>query len=245
MTDPQFMTSPDGRRLAYHATPGRGPGVVFLGGFKSDMTGAKALYLQDWAERTGRAFLRLDYSGHGASGGTFEDGCIGDWTADAKAVIEAVTVGPQVLVGSSMGGWIALLLARVMPLAGLVGIAAAPDFTNAIWDQASATERGVLMETGRVEQPSDYADAPYVITRKLIMDGRTKLVLNTPLDLPFPVRLLQGTDDTDVPVGTAVRLLDHASSPDMQLRVVKGADHRFSTPACLAMIVTAVEEVLG
>jgi pimeloyl-ACP methyl ester carboxylesterase len=245
VADPQFMTTPQGRRIAYHATPGVGPGVVFLGGFKSDMTGSKAVHLQDWAVRTGRGFLRLDYSGHGASGGVFEDGCIGDWAADAMAVIEAVTVGRQVLVGSSMGGWIALLLARVMPLAGLVGIAAAPDFTNAIWDAATAEERNTLMEQGRVEQPSEYSDDPYVITRRLIMDGRKQLVLNAPLDLPFPVRLLQGTDDTDVPVATAVRLMDHATSPDMQLRLVKGADHRFSSPACLAMIVTAVEEVLG
>jgi hypothetical protein len=126
-----------------------------------------------------------------------------------------------------------------------VGIAAAPDFTNAIWDAATPDERATLMETGRLEQPSEYSDQPYVITRKLIMDGRQNLVLNTPLDLPFAVRLLQGTDDTDVPLATAVRLIDHATSPDMQLRVVKGADHRFSTDACLAMIVAAVEEVLG
>jgi pimeloyl-ACP methyl ester carboxylesterase len=245
VADPQFMTTPQGRRIAYHATPGVGPGVVFLGGFRSDMTGSKALYLQDWAVRTGRGFLRLDYSGHGASGGRFEDGCVGDWAADAMAVIAAVTVGPQVLVGSSMGGWIALLIARSLPLAGLVGIAAAPDFTNAIWDAATAEERATLMETGRVEQPSEYSDAPYVITRRLIMDGRQQLVLTRPLDLPFPVRLLQGTDDADVPVATAVRLMSHATSPDMQLRVVKGADHRFSTPECLAMIVNAVEEVLG
>lgn len=245
MAEPQFMTSAEGRRLAYHATPGKGPGVVFLGGFKSDMTGSKALFLQDWAVATGRAFLRLDYSGHGASGGAFEDGCIGDWAADARAVIDAVTTGPQVLVGSSMGGWIALLLARMLPLAGLVGIAAAPDFTNAIWDAASAEERSLLMEAGRIAQPSDYSDEPYVVTRKLIMDGRRQSVLTRPLDLPFAVRLLQGTDDTDVPVATAVRLMEHATSPDMQLRVVKGVDHRFSTPVCLAMIVQAVEEVLG
>jgi pimeloyl-ACP methyl ester carboxylesterase len=247
VTVPQFITTPQGRRIAFHVTPGAGPGVVFLGGFKSDMTGSKALFLQDWAVAMGRGFLRLDYSGHGASGGAFEEGCIGDWAADAMAVIDAVTTGPQVMVGSSMGGWIALLVARAMPerVAGLVGIAAAPDFTNAIWDAATAEERSRLMETGRVEQPSDYSDAPYVITRRLIMDGRQQLVLTTPLDLPFPVRLLQGADDTDVPVATAVRLLDHATSPDMQLRVVKGADHRFSTAACLAMIVAAVEEVLG
>ena len=132
-----------------------------------------------------------------------------------------------------------------MPIAGLVGIAAAPDFTNAIWDAASAEERTTLMVTGRIEQPSDYADTPYVITRKLIMDGRRQAVLTTPLDLPFPVRLLQGTDDTDVPVATAVRLVEHATGPDMRLAIVKGADHRFSTPACLAMIVAAVEEILG
>lgn len=243
----KFLEGPEGRRIAYETQPGQGPGVVFLGGFKSDMRGAKAEYLADWAAREGRAFLRFDYSGHGESSGAFEDGTIGAWAADAMAAIAALTEGPQVLVGSSMGGWISLLVARAMPdrVAGLVGIAAAPDFTeNGYWAGASAAQRTVLLRDGRLELPSEYDDAPYVITLRLIEDGRKNLVLESPLNLPFPVRLLQGTADVDVPMDWALRLLDHAQSPDMRLVLVKGADHRFSTPECLGLIGTAITEVL-
>ncbi|NGQ89782.1 alpha/beta hydrolase [Rhodobacter sp. HX-7-19] len=241
-----FLTTPQGRRIAYVQTAGQGPGVVFLGGFMSDMTGTKAIHLQDWAERRGRAFLRLDYSGHGQSSGAFEDGCIGDWVEDAMAVIEARTEGPQVLVGSSMGGWIALQIARAWParVKGLVGIAAAPDFTeDSMWAGFSAAQRQALMEQGRIVIPSDYSEGGYPITRRLIEEGRQRLVLRAPLPLPFPVRLLQGTADTDVPPAVALRLMDHADCADLRLTLVKGADHRFSTPACLAMIAAAVEEV--
>lgn len=244
---PEFLTTPQGRRIAYHLTGGQGPCVVFLGGFKSDMGGTKAVHLQGWAERTGRAFLRLDYSGHGESGGAFLDGAIGDWFEDALAVIEAVTAGPLVLVGSSMGGWIALLVARAMPerVAGLVGIAAAPDFTeDSMWAGFSPAQRAELA-AGRVVLPSDYDPAGYVITRRLIEEGRGRLVLRAPLPLPFPVRLLQGTADTDVPPAVALRLLDHAEGGDIRLMLVKGADHRFSSPDCLALIETATEEVLA
>lgn len=247
MLEPASFTTPQGRRIAYHRTPGHGPGVVFLGGFKSDMEGTKALHLQAWAEATGRPFLRFDYSGHGQSSGDFLEGCIGDWAEDAQAAIATLTEGPQVLVGSSMGGWIALLAARALPdrVAGLVGIAAAPDFTeDSMWAGFSATQRADLAAKGQVELPSDYADQPYVITRRLIEDGRTRLVLRTPLPLPFPVRLLQGTADSDVPVAVALRLLDHAEGPDIHLTLVKDADHRFSTPDCLALIEAAIEEVL-
>ena len=183
---PSHLTTPAGRRLAYHATPGAEPGVVFLGGFKSDMEGTKALWLEDRARAQGRGFVRFDYSGHGQSSGAFAEGCIGDWAEDARAVLEALTEGPQILVGSSMGGWIALLLARACPerVAGLVTVAAAPDFTeDAIWAGFDAAARRQLMEEGRVDLPSDYG-APYPITRRLIEDGRDHLVLRTPLDLP-------------------------------------------------------------
>lgn len=248
MSHPDNIITPQGRKIAYMYTPGQGPCVVFLGGFKSDMAGTKAIFLQDWAEAQGRAFLRLDYSGHGVSGGDFLDGAIGDWFEDAQAVIDAVVDGPVVLVGSSMGGWIALLLARAMPdrIAGLVGIAAAPDFTEEMMQvDFSDEQRLALMTAGQVELPSDHSDVPYIITRRLIVEGRSRLVLRSPLDLPFPVRLLQGTYDTDVPVSVALRLLDHATGPDIQLTVVKGADHRFSTEACLAMIAAAILAVLG
>lgn len=243
----EYLTTPEGRRIAYDRTEGQGPGVVFLGGFKSDKEGTKALALEEWARARGQAFLRFDYSGHGASSGDFLDGAIGDWFADARAAILTLTEGPQVLVGSSMGGWIALLMARACPdkVAGLVTIAAAPDFTeDSMWAGFDAAQRRALADQGRVDLPSDYSDEPYVITRRLIEDGRNHLVLREPLTLPFPVRFLQGTADRDVPVAVALRLMDHAEGPDIRLTLVKGADHRFSTPDCLRLIETTVRKVI-
>lgn len=245
---PDWFTTPEGRRLAYHQTSGTGPGVVFLGGYKSNMTGTKAQHLQVWAEAAGRAFLRFDYSGHGQSSGKFEEGGIGDWFADASAIIAGLTQGPQVLVGSSMGGWIALLVARALPdrVAGLVGVAAAPDFTrDLMWDTLSDTEKAEMTAQGWRAEPSEYSDQPNIITTAFLEDGDKHLVLRSPLDLPFPVRLLQGTADVDVPPSVALRLMDHATSPDLRLTLVKGADHRFSTPACLDLMVAAVNEVSG
>lgn len=243
-----FLTTPQGRHIAYDRTEGKGPGVVFLGGFRSDMTGSKALHLQAWAKATGRAFLRFDYSGHGQSRGAFEDGAISDWRDDAAAVIEALTEGPQILVGSSMGGWIGLLLARDMGqrVAGMVGIAAAPDFTERMWhEEFSPADRARLIETGLVHRPSAYADTPYPITRRLIEDGRANLVLDRPLLLPMPVRLLQGSADSDVPPAVAQALFDHLDCPDLRLTLVKGADHRFSTPECLDMITASIDDLLA
>jgi len=245
---PEFLVTPEGRRIAYERSLGTGPGVVFLGGFRSDMTGTKAQALEDWAVAQGRAFLRFDYSGHGQSSGEFLDGAIGDWAADALAAITALTDGPQVLVGSSMGGWISLLCCKALGarVAGLVTIAAAPDFTeDSMWASFTPAQRVQLIEAGRVELPSEYSDGPYVITRRLIEEGRCQLVLRGPLELPFPVRFLQGTEDVDVPMATALRLLDHAQGPDIRLTLVKGADHRFSTPDCLALIEAAVADVLA
>ena len=242
----QFLTSPQGRRLAYAQSAGAGPGIVFLGGFKSDMQGTKALFLQDWAATRGRAFLRFDYSGHGQSSGAFEDGCIGDWATDATALIETLTSGPQILVGSSMGGWISLLIARALPqrIAGLVGIAAAPDFTVATWaEELTDAQRAEVTATGRTELASGYEDNPYVFTARLFEDGARHQVLDRPLPLPFPTRFLQGTADVDVLPQVALRLLDHATGPDIRLTMVKDADHRFSSPACLALIAQAVAEV--
>ncbi len=243
----EFLEGPQGRRIAYNRIAGRGPCVVFLGGFRSDMQGSKALWLEEWARARGQAFLRLDYSGHGESSGDFEEGSIGDWFADAMAAIEALTEGPVLLVGSSMGGWISLLVARTMPgrVAGLVTVAAAPDFTErGFWAGMDDVQHADLLRDGRVLRPSDY-DAPYVITRHLIEDGRAHLVLDRPLALPFPVRFLQGTADADVPMAWALDLLAHAEGPDLRLALVKGADHRFSTPECLALIGASVEEVLA
>jgi pimeloyl-ACP methyl ester carboxylesterase len=236
------------REIAYNLTQGAGPGVVFLGGFRSDKEGTKALYLEDWDQRRGRAFLRFDYSGHGQSSGNFLDGSIGDWLEDSVAIMAALTAGPQVLVGSSMGGWIALLLARMMPekVAGLVTVAAAPDFTeDSMWADFTADQRSELLEKGLIELPSDYSDEPYVITRKLIEDGRRQLVLRDPLNLPFPTRFLQGTEDNDVDVSVALRLLQHSEGGDIRLTLVKGADHRFSDPDCLALTAQAIDDVLS
>ena len=247
MTQPEFFMSPEGRRLAYHQIDGDGPGVVFLGGFKSDMEGTKAVYLEDWARAKGRAFLRFDYSGHGQSSEAFTDGSIGDWAEDAMAVIGAMTDGPQILVGSSMGGWISLLCARAMPerVAGLVTIAAAPDFTeDSMWAGFDEAQRKALEAEKQLSLPSDYGE-PYIITKRLIEDGRKNLVLRDPLALPFPVRFLQGTADDDVDMSVALRLLDHADGADMRLTIVDGADHRFSDEDCLSLIETSVEEVIA
>ena len=244
---PDYLTTPQGRRLAYNRTEGEGPGVVFLGGFKSDMQGTKAVALEDWAKRKGRAFLRFDYSGHGESDGEFTAGCIGDWAEDAQAAISELTEGPQILVGSSMGGWISLLMTQRMPdrIAGLVTIAAAPDFTeDSMWAGFDDAQKTALDMVEQVALPSDYGE-PYIITKRLIEDGRNHLLLRGHIPLPFPVRFLQGTADADVDISVAHRLLDRAEGPDIRLTLVKGADHRFSDPDCLVLIEKTVEKVLA
>lgn len=215
------------------------PGLVFLGGYSSDMTGTKAIWIEDWARARGRHFLRFDYRGHGASSARFEEGTIGDWADDAYEAITRLTEGPQVLIGSSMGGWIALLLARRAPalVAGIIGIAAAPDFSeDGIWAELDEHERRKLMAEGRLELPSDYGDEPMVVTRRLVEEGRSQLVLRSALVVDAPVRLLHGTADADVPQAVALRLLDHLTCPDVRLTLVKGAGHRFSEPSELALI---------
>ena len=240
-----FLDTAQGRRLAFEKTDGQGPCIAFLGGLKSDMQGTKAIALEDWAKAQGRAFLRFDYSGHGDSSGAFTDGCIGDWAEDTAAMLDTLD-GPLVLVGSSMGGWQSLLAARRMPerIAGLVTIAAAPDFTeDSMWAGFSEAQKAQLDTEGQVALPSEYGE-PYIITKRMIEDGRNQLVLRSPLALPFPTRFLQGTADQDVDMSVALRLLDHAQGPDMRLTLVDGADHRFSDEACLALIIASVEDVL-
>ncbi len=246
MAATQFLNTEQGRRIAYHHLTGSGPTVVFLGGLKSDMEGTKAVHLEAWAKARGQAFLRFDYSGHGESSGTFEEGCIGDWHQDTVAAVTRLTTGPLLVVGSSMGGWQALLLAKAMPerIHGMVIIAAAPDFTeDGYWASFTPEQKAELETMGYVELPSDYME-PYRISKRMIEDGRSHLVLRDRLALPFPVRCLQGTADTAVSTDTALRLLQHASCADMRLNLVKDGDHRFSDDACLALIEASVAELL-
>ncbi len=237
----------DGVELAWARLEGRGPVVVFLPGFNSDMAGSKATALRDWCAGQGRAMLRLDYSGHGASGGRFEDGSIGRWMADALTVIDRLSAGPLLLVGSSMGGWIALLVAlrRRARVVGLVGIAAAPDFTECmIWDGLTPAEQADLMATGRRIVPSQYGE-PYVITRGLIEDGRTHLLLGAPIALDCPVRLLQGQRDDDVPWRHAVDIAGNLASEDVRITLIKDGDHRLSRGCDIALLCRTVAALLG
>jgi pimeloyl-ACP methyl ester carboxylesterase len=244
---PETLTRPDGSAIAYHKTPGSAPGIVFLGGFMSDMTGSKALSLEDFAARRGQAFLRFDYQGHGASSGHFEEGTIGRWAEDAVAALDALTEGPQVLVGSSMGGWIMLLaaLARPQRVAGLLGIAAAPDFTeDLMWDAYPPDVRETLEREGVYHEPSDYGEEPYTITKALIDDGRKHLLLRKPLPITCPVRLIHGMADPDVPWELAIRLADRLESDDVEVTLVKGGGHRLSEPEDLERLGTTLARLL-
>ncbi len=237
----------DGTGLAWRRIAGRGPTAVFLPGFRSDMTGEKATTLAALCEAHGRACLRFDYSGHGRSGGRFEDGTIGRWTEDALAAIDRLSEGPLVLVGSSMGGWIALLaaLARPARIAALVGIAAAPDFTEAlIWQSMSFEDRETLMERGVLLAPSAYGE-PVPLTRALIEDGRRHLLLDRPIPLACPVRLLHGQRDADVPWEMALRIAERIAGEDVRITLVKDGDHRLSRPQDLALLRETVGPLLG
>jgi len=228
---PNLLTRDDGATIAYHFTPGKAPGVVFLTGFKSDMTGGKALAVEALCKRLGRACLRFDYYGHGQSSGAFEDGTIGRWAADAVAALDALTEGPQVLVGSSMGGWVMLLCALARPerIAGLVGIAAAPDFTEDLIPAAlSDDQKAALARDGEVEIPNCYDDEPYRIRQRLLDEGRDNLLLRGPIALDVPVRLIHGMRDEDVPWETGLKIVDCLASDDVEVTYVKAGDHRLS-----------------
>lgn len=240
--DLRFLDRGDGVRLAHVLTPGRGPTLVFLPGYMSDMAGTKALHLEAWAKASGRAFLRLDYSGCGASGGDFAQGTIRRWAADARAVIAAAVQGPVVLVGSSMGGWIMLHLALALPgrVAALVGIAAAPDFVR--WGLAlSEAERAELARAGEIRRPSAYGPEPYRYTRALIEDGEAACLLDRPIRFDGPVRLLHGMADADVPFAISLKLAEALTSTDVRVHLVKAGDHRLSTPADLALLTATLE----
>ena len=247
---PDFLTVGEGeasRRIAVRARAGGAPGLFWLSGFNSDMAGTKAVALDAFAAEHGRACVRFDYSGHGESGGRFVDGTIGRWLEEALAVFDACCKGPTVAVGSSMGGWIALLVARELkrrgtPLAGLVLIAPAPDFTEELmWKGFPDTVKREIEVNGVWLRPSQYGD-PYPITRGLIEDGRNHLLLGASIDIGCPVRILQGAQDPDVPWRHAFRLTECLPSDDVVLTLVRDGDHRLSRPQDIARLLAAVGE---
>lgn len=243
---------PSARRIAVRSRRGQGPGLVWLGGFNSDMQGSKALALDAFARDHSRAMVRFDYSGHGESGGDFTDGTIGRWLEESVAVFERFCDGPQVLIGSSMGGWIALLLAREIKkrpgkasLAGLVLIAPAPDFTEELmWKNFPPAVKKEIETKGVWMRPSEYGDgSPYPITRNLIEEGRNHLVLGSAIDLGCPVRILQGAKDPDVPWQHAFALTHRLPADDVVLTMIQDGDHRLSRPQDIARILAAVAEI--
>jgi len=243
---PQILARADGETIAYHKTDGAGPTVVFLCGLRSDMTGTKAMALEAFCRERGQAYLRFDYQGHGQSSGDFTDGTIGRWAEDALAVIDAATEGPLVLVGSSMGGWIMLLVAkaRARRLAGMVGVAAAPDFTRQMMErELTEDQRAALLRDGIVYLSSDYSDEPTPLTLAFIEDGNRNAVLDAPIAVDCPVRLLQGMRDPDVPWEWALRVADGIAAEDVEITLVKAGDHRLSEPDDIQRLLRAVKEV--
>ena len=242
-----YFTSPEGRRLAFRHNPASAGKLTFVWmcGFKSDISGTKVLRLEDWANRTGHGFLAFDYSGHGESDGAFEDGTVSQWRDDALAAIDSQTDGPLVIVGSSMGGWMALLAALARPdrVRGLVLVAPAPDFTEKLmWPEFPAEAQAEIMEQGFTLRPSDY-DEPYTITRALIEDGRKWQVLDKPIAFDGPVRILQGMQDADVPWTHAARLVDALTASDLTITLIKDGDHRLSREQDIARLLATCDEV--
>jgi pimeloyl-ACP methyl ester carboxylesterase len=233
-------------RLAYYKTPGLEPGVVFCGGFASDMTGTKAMALEAAAISRGRAFLRFDYRGHGQSEGVFAQSTIGDWLDDALAAFDTLTQGPQILIGSSMGGWIALKLAtlRADRVKSLIGIAAAPDFTERlIWQKLTAAERAALLSQGALYPPSAYGD-PIPITLKLIEEGRAHLMLDQPIAIKGKVRLLHGQRDPEVPWELSLEIAQKIESDDVRVTLIKDGDHRLSRAGDIALLTATLNELI-
>jgi pimeloyl-ACP methyl ester carboxylesterase len=251
----KFLHIGDGatrRGIAVRAQAGAAPGLFWLGGYKSDMKGTKAEALADWTAQAGRACVRFDYSGHGESEGAFTDGTIGRWLADSLAVFDACCAGPQILIGSSMGGWLALLLTRALKqrgrdgaasIAGMVLIAPAVDFTEELmWKRFTPEIKHELEATGVWTRPSQYSPEPYLVTRQLIEEGRKHLLLGGLIETGCPVRILQGVEDPDVPWQHAVELTSRLASDDVVLTLVKDGDHRLSRPEDIERMIAAVKE---
>lgn len=237
----------DGSRIAYAYTPGSAPTVVFLSGYASDMSGSKATFLEARAKSRGRAFLRFDYQGHGNSSGSFSDGSIGLWSEDAHDLIAHVTEGPLVLVGSSMGAWIMLIVALALRhrVIAMLGIASAPDFSeDLILPSLTSKQRASLEKTGSLKFPSRYSEDPQVVTRRFIEDGRRHLLLRSGINIDCPVRLLHGLEDPDVPWQTSLKLAKALQGEDVQLTLIKDGDHRLSTARDLKNIDQALESLI-
>lgn len=249
--EPEYVEV-DGTRIAFRRREGAVPGLVWLGGYRSDMKGTKAAALDEWCAGTGRAFLRHDYSGHGESGGRFEDGTISRWLAESLAVFRAHARGRQILVGSSMGGWIALRMVQELQkagegdrVAGLLLIAPAPDFTTElVWPKLTDAQKRDIEEKGFFGEPSAYSDDPYVYTRALFEDGEKNRVLTGIIDTHCPVTILQGMQDPDVPYAHAMRLVEHLPADDVTLSLVRDGDHRLSRPQDIAMLLRAAEGLI-
>jgi pimeloyl-ACP methyl ester carboxylesterase len=243
MTEISHFDAGGDRRLAYRFREGRGPTIVFLPGYMSDMEGTKAVALDAWAEAQGRAMLRFDYGGCGASSGEFEEQSLADWRNDILLMVDAFTEGPVVLVGSSMGGWLMLLSALSWPerVAGLVGIAPAPDFTS--WGFTQDQKMTILRE-GRLEQPSPYGDRPTVTTRAFWQSGETLRLLHADIDLACPVRILHGQTDPDVPWAWSLELMKRLRSADVQATFVKDGDHRLLRPQDISLLIATVNGLL-
>ncbi|HEY0325960.1 MAG TPA: alpha/beta hydrolase [Allosphingosinicella sp.] len=242
MSDPEYLATASGRRLAFHRRAGSGPTVIFLPGYMSDMEGSKVLALDSWCADQGRAVLRFDYGGCGISPGAFEDQALADWRDDAVAMIDS-GAGPVVLVGSSMGGWIMLLAALARPdrVAGLIGIAAAPDFTS--WGFSDA-DKETIARDGRLVEDTPYGDQPYVTTRTFWDSGETLKLLGAEIAIDFPVRLLHGQADPDVPFDISLRIADRLRSADVQTILVKDGDHRLSRPQDIGLLTSTLSQLL-
>jgi pimeloyl-ACP methyl ester carboxylesterase len=242
-----FLDLQNNKRIAYHKSEGDGPGVLFFGGFKSDMTGTKAVALEQWCQTHHRAFVRFDYSGHGQSSGSFESGTIGEWLSDALAVLDELTEGPQILIGSSMGGWLSLLatIARPQRVHALMTLACATDFTQRLlMPMFSQEQKQQLIEGGSVLIPCDYDDkTPYPITQNLIEVGQQHLLLDGPIPIRCPVRLFHGMKDPDVPWDFSRKTCERLESDDATLTLIKQGDHRLSEPADLQLIQNSLSQL--
>ena len=248
MLDPKILTITETDHIAYRRFLGNSPGIIFLAGHGSDMEGSKALFLEEWAKAHGQAFLRFDYRGHGLSSGSMDATNISDWTEDVITVIDELSEGPQILAGSSLGGWLMLNATLLRPerVAGLIGIAAAPDFTeDLIWAKLSGDQRRHIQSVGEIALPNPYTDEPVVYPYHLVEDGREHLRLRGTLDIDKPIRLLHGMKDAEVPWQIATRIAECASSTDVRIHLIKDAGHRFSEPQQLDLLQQVTSELVA